>query len=1116
MRNVLRKTCYLIVSALCIGVSDSAAQVITIGTGTSSTSTYNPVSVGGSTVAGHKNSRHQILYTAAQLNAAGITGPKMLDSIAWDVATVPSVALKNYSIKGKLYTPNSLNQYEGDGFTELAFRPAYMPATGYSWIAFSTPMYWNGVDNILLNICSDTVGVATSGKLRYTTYPSTGDNYWSYLSSAVPLCAATGITTNSFFQQPNIKMSFRAAIACSGVSSTLDISPAGTFTNCVGQTKLVQVASAVNSAVQYQWQQSVNGAAWSNVPVGGASLTSGTGPGYLAHFMGNVDSVTYRLQLTCGNSSVVSNTMVLKTNYTPVYATLPYSQDFESWMNGCNTTDAPDSSWLNDVDMGPLSFRREDEGASAGWTANVAPVYYNPPSITGSHSARVQTSKGPGVGGLNLYLNCFAAGNKEVRFDYQNKTGAANKLVVLYSTDAGSTFTSIDTFINQGVSGGWEPLIVQLPSTSSMTVLKFQAISIGSSSSGDFDLGIDNVRVLAPCNDTPVAGVVDGSGVCLGSNLTLGLVGGSAVAGLNWQWEYSTNGISWDTVPGGNVEHPVTVLNQATWFRCTVTCSNMGQSAMSAPQLISPNPSYMCYCISASTTVNPAFNLGNVKLSQANVLPALIDNGNPLPALNNSNCTEHYSDFSGLVPANIYRDSTYSLDLTYMSRSGSITKSYTKVYIDWNVNGSFDDPGEKVLSLNKAAGVFSTQGAIIVPATATIGITRMRIVTNDAVDTASWGPCSSYARGETEDYLLAVWQNACANGSVAGTVTASVDKSCPGYPITLTNIGYDSVSGMLTRIWQESADGTTWTDIVGSNQMNVYNTAFIATRKYRVKSICSAGGADSYSDTVSITQKTYCYCPSYADGGFSGLLDSSDIGGYTLRNITYPLVGGHLNNADAIQSFTDRTALLTDTFYVDSTYSFNLDHIILRNDHADAKVTMFIDYNGNGSYDIPAERVYSTFTTAVQWQKSGTITIPGNAVLNTKTGLRVVLNNDTAANAASDEACGVYTSGETEDYIVSFKKVPVGIEDMGNLAKGIHISPNPTTGQIVLAYSGEDIDNVMMEVTNITGAVLYKQSLKHLKKKEHVKLNLGGYSKGMYFINLKSANDKFTAKIVLQ
>ncbi len=265
-------------------------------------------------------------------------------------------------------------------------------------------------------------------------------------------------------------------------------------------------------------------------------------------------------------------------------------------------------------------------------------------------------------------------------------------------------------------------------------------------------MGIDNVRILQACNDTPTAGIVDSNGACLGSGLTLGLIGSASSAGLNWLWEQSTNGITWDTIPGGDVEHPSVALNGPTWYRCILSCSNNGLFDITAPRLITPNPFYNCYCFSTSTIPVPGINIGNLTFKANNGGPLLINNGNALPTFGNLACNKHYEDFTTLPPADIYIDSVYKINLNFITRNAppnnpSMPSATTKVYIDWNHNGSFEASEKAWVHAKPSSPILVTDsGLITVPLTAMTGLTGMRVISNSSTsDTSeSWTACSSY------------------------------------------------------------------------------------------------------------------------------------------------------------------------------------------------------------------------------------------------------------------------------------------------------------------------------------------------------------------------------------
>lgn len=908
-------------------------------------------------------------------------------------------------------------------------------------------------------------------------------------------------------------MSFRAAPVCTGVPASITISPSGPIQGCAGSIRLLQLSAIPSGTFTVQWEKSINNGPWTIVSPGG------TGIGYYAQIVSGFD-FKYRAIVSCTalGQSVTSNEVSLTAVNDPTYASLPYAMDFENnWVDHCSTNDAPDEHWTNELPMGSFSWRRDDQGLSAGWTQDVPVNYFYPPFSSGNHCARAHTSKGPGAGSLMLHLDCSGAGDKELRFDFKCNDYSPT-LEVLVSADGGVSYLSLATINGTGVNATWLPHVIQLPSTSPNTIVKFKATSLGSQS-GDFDMGIDNITVYPACTGKPTAGTVDSGSACLGEGISLSVNGSSPMSALSWLWQQTTNGISWNDVPGGNVENPTTPLTGPTWYRCIVTCTNSGESDTTEPRLINPNPVYSCYCNSGSTVANPQLNLGNVKVLTEPDGVTLLDNGNPLPATANLEAKKHYTNYTHLAPIDLYRDSSYKLGLTFFTNNGTNVSpimggAYIKAWIDYDRNGTFDN-NEQIMGHQKASMVFVDSALFTVPSTAVSGITGMRIVTNNIYDSNLVTPCGPYGYGETEDYLVQLWEMPCNGNAAGGTVTASDSLSCPGYPVTLIHAGYDTTSGQVTRVWQHSANGTTWNDIAGTENQNVLNQIFTDKEWYRVRTACAVTASETYSDVVLIGKSNACYCVSYADGGFAGMADSSDIGGFSFYSLNFPLTGGHLNNPESIRKYTSHTYRTPLEMYADSIYNFTIDHTILRNDHADAKITLFIDYNANGTYDIPEERVYTEISGSSTWHKTGSITIPSNVTLGTETGMRLIINNDIAANIPSDEACGIYSSGETEDYRVIFKNEVVAVTDLAKGKNEIRISPNPSNGRISVHYNGIGLKEATLKVLTITGQSLQEQRLPVLNDGQTILLDLSEYAKGIYFINLEAGEKKTNGKVVI-
>ncbi|MCZ2356552.1 MAG: hypothetical protein LC115_07690, partial [Bacteroidia bacterium] len=71
-------------------------------------------------------------------------------------------------------------------------------------------------------------------------------------------------------------------------------------------------------------------------------------------------------------AAAVDEISLTSSAITMTYATLPYSESFESWTNssacGSGSSDIPTANWLNSPNTGNNSWRRNDQGSTAVWS----------------------------------------------------------------------------------------------------------------------------------------------------------------------------------------------------------------------------------------------------------------------------------------------------------------------------------------------------------------------------------------------------------------------------------------------------------------------------------------------------------------------------------------------------------------------------------------------------------------------------------------------------------------------------------------------------------------------------------------------------------------------------
>ncbi|MFN5803808.1 MAG: hypothetical protein ACK420_00610, partial [Sphingomonadales bacterium] len=136
--------------------------------------------------------RHQLLYTAAELNAAGITGGT-LHSITFNVTSAGSGAANNYTIKLANTSATSLGStYLTGSFTNCYNATTYTAVSGDNTHNFSTPFVWDGVSSVLVDICYNISSTGSTSTVAATT-PALVRNV-NLLGTTGACTAATGST----------------------------------------------------------------------------------------------------------------------------------------------------------------------------------------------------------------------------------------------------------------------------------------------------------------------------------------------------------------------------------------------------------------------------------------------------------------------------------------------------------------------------------------------------------------------------------------------------------------------------------------------------------------------------------------------------------------------------------------------------------------------------------------------------------------------------------------------------------------------------------------------------------------------------------------------------------
>ncbi len=201
-----------------------------------------------------------------------------------------------------------------------------------------------------------------------------------------------------------------------------------------------------------------------------------------------------------------TNDTLFRQTYYQTQAGLPFYEGFDStWTDKFDVHDAPTAYWNNIPSTGNASWRRNDDGASGGWTA-LTTGGFTPGGAQGtSNSARFHTS-GNAVGGtigmLELYLDFSTlAGNKEMRF-YHVNTAGNDSVAVWISYDGGATYQFLQKYTT---AAAWTLRTIPLGSSvSNNVILRIKATS---NQGGNTDPHIDELVIDAPQPDVTLEAV---------------------------------------------------------------------------------------------------------------------------------------------------------------------------------------------------------------------------------------------------------------------------------------------------------------------------------------------------------------------------------------------------------------------------------------------------------------------------------------------------------------------------------------------------------------------------------------------------------------------------------
>ncbi len=385
-----------------------------------------------------------------------------------------------------------------------------------------------------------------------------------------------------------------------------------------------------------------------------------------------------------------------------------------------------------------------------------------------------------------------------------------------------------------------------------------------------------NGTLLSDCSvTTPPGNTLSSTSLaCSGQPFTLSLQNTvTNESGITYQWQSSTDNITYTDIAGATGPTYTATQTSGTYYQCIVQCSFGGTPETSTPVFVDMNAFLNCYC-SSSATYTGDEDIFKVKLGTLNNSSTCSTTGGTGSSMN------LYSDYTALAAPDLAQTATYNFEVQVGTCGTYFYDNVTKIFIDFNQNGLYTDPGETVFTETASVnGPHTITGSIVIPATALLGNTGMRVVTVETTSPSSVTPCGTYYYGETEDYYVNILPiPSCPQPTafqlISGTTDGGDFSWTAGGSETQWQIQYGPV---------DFAPGTGTSQITSQN--NPFTLSGLAADSFfdiYVRGICGPGDTSIWTGPISFnTYGQGLYMDWNSDCPTTGFIDISGTGNAT-------------------------------------------------------------------------------------------------------------------------------------------------------------------------------------------------------------------------------------------
>ncbi|MCX6160939.1 MAG: M20/M25/M40 family metallo-hydrolase, partial [Ignavibacteriae bacterium] len=116
----------------------------------------------------YDDARTDMLYLSSDLLAGGLTTGS-ITKIAFDVTTASAQVMNGFKVKMQNSSSASISTFTDNGWTTVFDGTYSIAGTGLQTITLTTPFYWDGANNLMIEICFNNSSWSASSSVKSTT-----------------------------------------------------------------------------------------------------------------------------------------------------------------------------------------------------------------------------------------------------------------------------------------------------------------------------------------------------------------------------------------------------------------------------------------------------------------------------------------------------------------------------------------------------------------------------------------------------------------------------------------------------------------------------------------------------------------------------------------------------------------------------------------------------------------------------------------------------------------------------------------------------------------------------------------------------------------------------------